>query len=227
MVKAVDGLKIELGNVSRSFIILMVFFAMSTVLSFWVCMDTIAAIVSTIAFGLAARCWVHFSLRIIRRFHWESKELYSKSSKEGTADSDDPSIKLGVQLLHMGAKQTESSSTDPIMEGYLGVCGYFPPHGKVVWARKYVIMTGSGHLAFFEDRKSFRQNSDLQNLATRPLRMSSFYAQRNKDASTTDATLQIILCPREDDSFKHWALLCDNDEELQMWKLVLDAAMDH
>lgn len=108
------------------------------------------------------------------------------------------------------------------MEGYLGVCGYFPHSGKVLWDRKYAIMTNSGHLAFFSDRKTYRINSDLKNLPHRPLRMSSF----NTQDSSLDAALEITLYPREDDSFKHWALRFDNEEEQQIWKLVLDAALD-
>lgn len=74
MAKANDGLRIEQQPVVISFLIMMIFFAISTVLGFWSTFNFYPALISTVIFMVACRYWYVYTERIYLRFYWEESE---------------------------------------------------------------------------------------------------------------------------------------------------------
>jgi hypothetical protein len=64
MAKANDGLRIEQQPVVISFLIMMIFFAISTVLGFWSTFNFYPALISTVIFVVACRYWYVYTERI-------------------------------------------------------------------------------------------------------------------------------------------------------------------
>lgn len=75
MVTAVEGMIIEQQQVLFFYVLTVVFFAFQAVGLYWVMMDWISAIVSTIITFFAAIFWYHHSLRIYNRFYWNKEKV--------------------------------------------------------------------------------------------------------------------------------------------------------
>lgn len=73
MAIAAVGMRIEQQQVTVSFMMMMLFFSLSTVLSFWVSMRIQSASVSTFIFIIAARYWFYYCQRIYLRFYWDAE----------------------------------------------------------------------------------------------------------------------------------------------------------
>lgn len=230
MLKASEGLKAELIPLAWSFFIFMVFFVMTTILSFWITMDTIAAIICTLVFLFASYFWISYSLRITRKFHWNEKSSPWKEDERFQTRSkvdDDPVALLGINLVQMDhEREVAFNANEAVMEGYLGTHSFYANMTSKVgetieppkWERLYVTLDYGGSLFFYANRKKYLANADQNRVNTRPLRIDNFTIR-------TDKPLVIELVPKEDDSFKHWALRCDTEEELQLWtKSLLDAS---
>ncbi len=71
IVRATEGMKIEQKQIVTSFIVMMLLFAISTTLSFWVVMNFESAVGSTVVFVIAARYWYYYTERIYLRFYWD------------------------------------------------------------------------------------------------------------------------------------------------------------
>jgi len=82
MAIAVKGLRAEQDQVVVAFVIMIIFFALSTILSFWVVFDFAAALTSSIIFLAASYVWFVDSQRIRLRFHWNATDL-EMSAKGG------------------------------------------------------------------------------------------------------------------------------------------------
>jgi len=102
MVRATEGMRIEQRHIIVAFIGMMVFFVLSTILSFWAVMGWRGATCSTIAFLIAARFWIFHCNRIYLRFYWEDNLNWYRDTvdAEGNAyrrrDSDDePGVGYG------------------------------------------------------------------------------------------------------------------------------------
>lgn len=74
MVNAAEGLKIEQKQIIYAFTWMMVLFAVSTIISFWVVMSYYSAAGSSVAFLVAARYWYYYSERIYLRFYWDAEK---------------------------------------------------------------------------------------------------------------------------------------------------------
>jgi hypothetical protein len=84
MARATEGMRLEQKPVIASFIIMMILFTLSTILSFWAVMSFYSAIAGTIVYLIAARYWYYYSERIYLRFHW-----FDEESKFHLGDDDD------------------------------------------------------------------------------------------------------------------------------------------
>eukprot|EP01034_Spumella_vulgaris_P037221 gene37221-45926_t len=93
MARATDGMRVELNHVLSAFSLMMITFAVSTILALWIVMDEYAAFGSTCVFGIAFVLWYYHIYRVLARF--------SFNSGEGVADwadfndrSDEPTVGL-------------------------------------------------------------------------------------------------------------------------------------
>ncbi len=93
MARATEGMQKEQTQVVWSFTLMIVCFATSTVLSFWVVMDLIASILSTVIFLVAARFWVVYSKRVYLRFYYNrTGKLTTWTGRPEDEDDDEPTI---------------------------------------------------------------------------------------------------------------------------------------
>lgn len=83
IVRATEGMRVEQKQIYTSFNYMIVFFAISSILSFWVVMSFIAATASTVCFVIAARFWWFHTERMLLRFHWNRDVDAWKSTQTG------------------------------------------------------------------------------------------------------------------------------------------------
>ena len=74
MTRATEGMRLELKQIIISFVAMMIFFSISTVLSCWMVMSFEGAVGCTLAFVAAAYYWYYYCERIYLRFYWEREE---------------------------------------------------------------------------------------------------------------------------------------------------------
>ena len=74
MAKANEGMRKEQRAIITAFIIMMILFSLSTVLSFWAVMSFYSSIGSTAMFAIAGRYWYLYCERIYLRFYWETDD---------------------------------------------------------------------------------------------------------------------------------------------------------
>ncbi len=84
MARATKGMRIEQTGVIVSFIVMVILFALSTVISFWAVMGFYSSIGATAMFIIAARCWFYYGERIYLRFYWENDEIYEDFEHDQT-----------------------------------------------------------------------------------------------------------------------------------------------
>jgi len=92
MARATEGMRIELKQIIRSFIVMMIMFALSTLLSCWVVMSFEGAVGCSVAFLVAAYHWYKYCERIYLRFYWDDDEFgwNSRGSSIDSFDAHDP-----------------------------------------------------------------------------------------------------------------------------------------
>ena len=95
MARSTQGMREEQKPVIASFIIMMILFSLSTILSFWSVMSFYSALAGTILFIVAGRYWYYYSERIYLRFFWddnESRWQMRDDSEENPAFPDHPPL---------------------------------------------------------------------------------------------------------------------------------------
>jgi hypothetical protein len=85
MARAAEGMRFEQKFITTAFIVMMLMFSISTVLSFWVVMTLEAATVATFLWMIACRYYYFYSERIVLRFYWKEEIDHWKRT-----DSDNP-----------------------------------------------------------------------------------------------------------------------------------------
>ena len=92
MARATEGMRIEQKPIIRSFIAMMIMFAVSTVLSCWVVMSFQASVGCSIAFFIAACYWYKYCERIYLRFYWDQDHFgwQSRGNSTESFDAADP-----------------------------------------------------------------------------------------------------------------------------------------
>lgn len=88
MVLAAETMREEMGQVITSFILMITFFAIATVLCFWVVMDVYSAIAGTACFFIAARQWIFYGKRIYWRLYFDRSK--TELFENATDDPIDP-----------------------------------------------------------------------------------------------------------------------------------------
>mmetsp|Transcript_33031 Transcript_33031/g.47741 ORF Transcript_33031/g.47741 Transcript_33031/m.47741 type:complete len:380 (-) Transcript_33031:282-1421(-) len=122
MAIAVKGLRAEQDHVIVAFVIMIIFFALSTILSFWVVFDFPAALTSSVIFVAASYVWFVDSQRIRLRFHWNSTDLEMSANRSGESverGSENPGNWIPRSDVLVDSKQTNESAT------------YKPPIGSI------------------------------------------------------------------------------------------------
>lgn len=110
MARATEGMQIEQTQIVWSFGIMMVCFAMSTVMAFWVVMDAKASTVSTFVFLVAARTWYYFGKRVILRFHWDRNQKNISWAGRVEDDDDEPTIEGKIMKMQTMKKPGDSAN---------------------------------------------------------------------------------------------------------------------
>lgn len=87
MARACEGMRREQRTVIAAFIIMIVLFSISTILSFWAVMTTFSAAGSTLVWLVASRYYYIYCERIYLRFYWKEEQDYWRRSADF---SDDP-----------------------------------------------------------------------------------------------------------------------------------------
>jgi hypothetical protein len=108
MARAADGMRKEQYQVTFAFTVMMIFFSISTTISFWAVMDREAAIVCTLIFGCAARMWYFYGRRVYNRLHWVDQDSFDNDSRETDVD---PNEFVPINPLVANSKAIASPST--------------------------------------------------------------------------------------------------------------------
>jgi hypothetical protein len=90
MVKATEGMRIELQPVMISFMLMLILFSISTIMLFWIIMDYFPAAGATIVFLIGARYWYIYCERIYLRFYWKPEG--NRWQEESLADIEAPHL---------------------------------------------------------------------------------------------------------------------------------------
>jgi hypothetical protein len=93
MARAAQGMRVEQKPIIVAFVLMMVLFSVSTVLSFFSIMCFESSIAASGCFLVAARYWWYYSERIYLRFYWELSEeddRYGNAHPEDECDEMDP-----------------------------------------------------------------------------------------------------------------------------------------
>jgi hypothetical protein len=77
MVKAVEGFDIEQDQVMISFVIAMIFTALSTAATYWIMMDSYGAILACTITLIGFYYWYKHAIRIYNRFKWDKDDQTS------------------------------------------------------------------------------------------------------------------------------------------------------
>jgi hypothetical protein len=92
MARATEGMRVEQKHIMTAFILMMISFALATIMAFWMCMNTEAAIAGTIAYLIAMRYWYVYCERIYLRFYWKVEESgwHPNAQNDEAFEDDDP-----------------------------------------------------------------------------------------------------------------------------------------
>jgi hypothetical protein len=107
MTKATEGLKAEQRYVTTAFIMMMVLFAVSTILTFWFVFTLYSSIVATLVFVVAGRFWYVYCERIYLRFYWDDSDVgHFRDTDAGQRPSSDNPL-ANVSPIHKVVTSTE------------------------------------------------------------------------------------------------------------------------
>jgi hypothetical protein len=93
MAHATEGMRVEQKHIMTAFVLMIISFALATIMAFWMCMSMAAAIAGTIACIIAMRYWYVYCERIYLRFYWKVEDAgWNPGAPPGEAfEEDDPS----------------------------------------------------------------------------------------------------------------------------------------
>lgn len=122
MARAAEGMRIEQKAIITSFIVMMILFSLSTILSFWAVMSLEAASASTCVWVIACRYYYYYCERIYLRFYWkEEKDYLRREDIFGDNDEEDSyeppmhdDVQTGNNPLH-GVRSTDSRDPNNLL----------------------------------------------------------------------------------------------------------------
>ncbi len=88
MAQAAEGMNFEKDQIFIGYLIMVLFFALSTLMSFWVLMNLYAASVSTAIFVLSSTFWWRHCIRIYNRFYFEKNTDFNRDSRTSEVGED-------------------------------------------------------------------------------------------------------------------------------------------
>jgi hypothetical protein len=109
MVRATEGLRAEQTQVMVAFALMMATFVASTMLFYWQSMDLTPAVLSTIVTLIAMRYWYYYSMRIIRRFHYDHKDVGEWKQKDSDFDESEPGIFNQIRVVEPQKKANDAT----------------------------------------------------------------------------------------------------------------------
>lgn len=109
MVQAINGMVHEQKQVLFSFILMMFVFALQLIGMYWIMMDQISAIVSSLITVGGMYIWYHYCLRIYNRFYWDQSKA---DNWQGLLDVDEGQF---ADLDELAGEPTEEPSVEDII----------------------------------------------------------------------------------------------------------------
>jgi hypothetical protein len=94
MARAAEVMLDEQRQVMIGFILMMVFFALSTVLCFWAAMDLYSASICTAVFFIAVRQWLFYWRRVYFKLFWDRSRAKRMFEDVKHNDSDEPFVRV-------------------------------------------------------------------------------------------------------------------------------------
>lgn len=89
MARAAEGLRAEQAHVVKAFVLMIVFFSLSTISVFWLVSKLHTAIVSTVMYLIVLRQSYYYCERIYLRFYWNGAEKDWNDGREREVSEDD------------------------------------------------------------------------------------------------------------------------------------------
>eukprot|EP01038_Epipyxis_sp_PR26KG_P007919 gene7919-10749_t len=108
MAQATKFLNVEKDHVIISFILMIFFFQISTIVSFWVVMDLQSASLSSVAVIYVCYYWIYFCERIYLRFWWDKDEIMSMNDLSDDEEKEDVFNPVHEQNDNIGRVSTDS-----------------------------------------------------------------------------------------------------------------------
>lgn len=93
MARAAEVMLDEQRQVMFGFILMMSFFAISTVMCFWIAMDLYSACICTAIFFIAVRQWIFYWRRVYFKLYWDRSRAKRMFEDVRHNDSDEPSMR--------------------------------------------------------------------------------------------------------------------------------------
>lgn len=118
MALAAETMREEMRQVITSFIIMIIFFALATVICFWVVMDVYSAIAGTVCFFIAARQWIFYGKRIYWRLYFDRSQVELFEANDDPIDPD--ILAKGKTTADSGYRASESRANDPRRSSMIG-----------------------------------------------------------------------------------------------------------
>ena len=221
MIQAVNGMVLEQHQVLISFVLMIFLFALQLIGMYWIMMDQISAIASTIVTLGGMYIWYHFCLRIYNRFYWDQShgDYWQNALNEGGNISDlnelsctstddpvyaitKPNVKVDEVVQQSKTKSTPllvpliSPGTNPLNDiieesGYLSLKVTHRFTGDS-WQRRFFLLRGS--LLFYYKDKSSCMTNPGKPINRRPLDLSCYTLQTS---SSHSPPFELILQPSE------------------------------
>jgi heme/copper-type cytochrome/quinol oxidase subunit 4 len=98
MARAAEVMLDEQRQVMIGFILMMVFFALSTVLCFWTAMDLYSASICTAVFIFAVRQWLYYWRRVYFKLFWDRSRAKRMFEDVKHSNSDEPFVHMNFNV---------------------------------------------------------------------------------------------------------------------------------
>lgn len=112
MARAVEGMKYETKEMFVAYLIMVFFFALSMLMSFWVVMTARAAMICTFVFIVFGALWWKYCIRIYNRFFIATADMVFEVA-QGEADENKDPTEESRRMAQRGAQGTDDKGNGP------------------------------------------------------------------------------------------------------------------
>lgn len=186
MARATEGLRVEQKPIIYSFVWMMVMFAVSTTLSFWVVMSVEAAIGSSICFLIASRYWYFYCERIYIRFHWEPEEKgwNERTESDDYYDIDSINNQQGNLTNNQNTSELNTNNLKPKKKIKMIKFPFLSSKKTIQEKKKRLNSTEKSEISDFTDHSSANNtvNNNIEvdvNVEGQSLSMEGYITKRN------------------------------------------------